>query len=276
MLGLIVAVLALKDTDYVLDDAMIAEINSENGGWRAGRNARFEGVTFGEAKAMLGVFDSERLRGIPIVVADPNIAVPDEFDSRTQWPGKISAIRDQAHCGSCWAFANAETLTDRYAIQGQNVGVLSPQDLVSCDNADNGCNGGWPTNSWAYTESTGIVTDSCMPYTSSGGDVQSCPTTCQDGQPFTKYKTKKGSTRSFANAAAMQQNMFTYGPIEITMAVYNDFFSYKSGVYRHKTGGLAGYHAIKAIGWGIDAATKEPFWTVANSWGTSWGADGYF
>ena len=55
--------------------------------------------------------------------------------------------------------------------------------------------------------------------------------------------------------------------------------SYKGGVYSHLSGKELGGHAIKVIGWGVQNApntAEMPYWLVANSWGTSWGEQGYF
>jgi cathepsin B len=40
--------------------------------------------------------------------------IPTSFDSRTQWMGCVHPIRNQERCGSCWAFAGSEALSDRY------------------------------------------------------------------------------------------------------------------------------------------------------------------
>lgn len=50
--------------------------------------------------------------------------------------------------------------------------------------------------------------------------------------------------------------------------------SYKSGVYSHVSGGLAGGHAVKLIGWGNESGMD--YWLCANSWGPAWGMQGYF
>jgi len=52
------------------------------------------------------------------------------------------------------------------------------------------------------------------------------------------------------------------------------FLPYQSGVYQHVTGDELGGHAIKILGWGVESNT--PYWLVANSWNTEWGAKGYF
>ena len=50
--------------------------------------------------------------------------------------------------------------------------------------------------------------------------------------------------------------------------------SYKSGVYKHTSGYLEGGHAVKLIGWGTENGLD--YWLCANSWGTSWGMNGFF
>jgi len=62
--------------------------------------------------------------------------------------------------------------------------------------------------------------------------------------------------------------------METGFQVYQDFFSYKGGVYHHVTGKLAGGHAVKIVGWGSEAGTD--YWICANSWGNKWGEDGFF
>lgn len=102
--------------------------------------------------------------------------VPDTFDSRDKWGSCVHPIRDQAQCGSCWAFGASEALSDRFCIasNGSIDVVLSPEDLVACDNIDHGCNGGYLAMAWRYLTNTGIVTDSCFPYSSGDGSVPHC------------------------------------------------------------------------------------------------------
>ena len=65
-----------------------------------------------------------------------------------------------------------------------------------------------------------------------------------------------------------------HGPVETQFTIYEDFYSYKSGIYVHTTGAEVGGHAAKIFGWGKQNYTN--YWIVANNWGTSWGMDGYF
>jgi cathepsin B len=203
-------------------------------------------------------------------------ALPTNFDSRTQWGSKIHAIRDQQQCGSCWAFGASEALSDRFAIasNGSVDVVLSPEDMVSCDTTDMGCNGGYINKAWAYLEKSGIVSDACFPYTAGSGKAPACKSTCTNGANFKKYKCKAGSTVHPMTVAAIQSEIYANGPIEGAFTVYQDFFNYKSGVYHHVSGGVAGGHAIKVVGFGVE--NNEAYWLCANSWGTSFGISGFF
>ncbi|KAK2948392.1 putative Gut-specific cysteine proteinase [Blattamonas nauphoetae] len=197
--------------------------------------------------------------------------LPEEFDARVHWEGKMSPVRDQASCGSCWAFAVAETMTNRMAILDCSRGVMSPQDLVSCDFVDHGCNGGIPLASWEWVHLKGITTEECIPYSSGGGRVESCPKACKDGSAIVRTKaTGVGHVK----AANMQQELFDNGPFEVAFTVYEDFKVYKSGVYRHTTGSKLGGHAVMVMGWGVEDNT--PYWLIQNSWGTVWGENGFF
>ena len=74
-----------------------------------------------------------------------NLALPAYFNSVFQLPGSIHPIRDQGSCASCWAHTAFEVLPDRFCIaSGGTINVvLSPQEMVSCDDFDKGCHGGY-------------------------------------------------------------------------------------------------------------------------------------
>ncbi|KAK6027287.1 papain family cysteine protease [Ostertagia ostertagi] len=63
------------------------------------------------------------------------------------------------------------------------------------------------------------------------------------------------------------------GSVAAVYTVYQDFYHYKSGIYKHTAGNATGSHAVKIIGWGQDGDT--PYWIIANSWG-DWGEHGFF
>lgn len=72
----------------------------------------------------------------------------------------------------------------------------------------------------------------------------------------------------------IQTEIMTNGPVEASFDVYEDFLTYKSGVYHHVQGKSLGGHSIKILGWGVEAGV--PYWLVANSWNEDWGEKGFF
>ena len=126
--------------------------------WKAGESAFFQDKTFEEAKAMMGTRLDGDHTSDPIMTFDhiDDGEIPTEFDARTNWPGLIHPIRNQERCGSCWAFGAVESLADRFAIATNATSpVLSPEDLVSCDELSLGCSGGLVNLAWRYLEKEG-------------------------------------------------------------------------------------------------------------------------
>ena len=199
------------------------------------------------------------------------MSTPESFDSRTQWPNCVPAIRNQEQCGSCWAFGAAESLGNRFCIasNGAESPVLSPQYLVDCDTSSYGCNGGYPYYAWYFMENPGLPLESCVPYKGADG---SCPSSCSNGASMTFYKAT--NIHSYSGASSIHGAIMTKGPIEVSFTVYQDFMSYTSGVYIHTWGGVLGGHAVKMVGWGVSGSQK--YWICANSWGGTWGIQGYF
>ncbi len=176
-------------------------------------------------------------------------------------------------------------MSDRFCIASNGTVdiVFSPQDMVSCDGLNQGCNGGILPLVWHYMKHTGVVSDKCLPYVSGGGDVPKCPSTCNDGSSFAADKKKisdyhhvGGGIIHFGDRSVkIQEELVKNGPIQTGFQVYRDFLSYSSGVYKHTTGGLLGGHAVEIVGFGVESDGTK-YWTVKNSWNTTWGEQGYF
>jgi len=259
----------------VIDYDIIEEVNdpASKSSWVAGENERFHHVTIREARKLMGTFVSQSR--FEKKVHEDLKDVPAEFDARKQWPNCIIPIQNQEQCGSCWAFGAAESLSDRLCIQSNgNISVLlSPETLVACDKDNYGCSGGYLDNAWNFMKNKGVLSMKCFPYTSGSGSVPSCPTSkCPGAGVYKKYYAK--SVYDIPNDAGnIEKEIYENGPVEAAFQVYQDFMHYKSGVYTHKTGNFLGGHAIKIVGWGTEDNTD--YWLVANSWGPSWGLDGF-
>ena len=127
---------------------------------------------------------------------------------------------------------------------------------------------------WRYMTNTGVVTDTCMPYTSGSGSVPRCAKTCSGSETWKKYSCKSGSIVEATTPSQIKSEIYANGPMETAFTVYSDFMNYDSGVYHHVSGSMEGGHAIKILGWGHEDGMD--YWLCANSWGTSWGLDGFF
>ncbi|PIC24798.1 hypothetical protein B9Z55_017979 [Caenorhabditis nigoni] len=246
-----------------------------------------------------------------IVATEIFDAIPDHFDARDQWSSCVSInnIRDQSDCGSCWAFAAAEAISDRTCIASNGAvnTLLSAQDLLSCCtgllSCGNGCEGGYPIQAWKWWVKHGLVSGGsyesqfgCKPYsiapcgqTVNGVTWPECP---EDTEPTPKciqactsnntYPTPYLQDKHFGATAyavgkkveQIQTEILKNGPVEVAFTVYEDFYQYKNGVYVHTSGASLGGHAVKILGWGVDNGT--PYWLVANSWNVNWGEKGYF
>jgi cathepsin B len=201
--------------------------------------------------------------------------LPTNFDARVKWPECIHPIRDQQHCGSCWAFGLTEVLSDRFCIasQGKINKILSPEDLVQCDSTNHGCNGGNLEYAWIHTYLFGVVEDSCKPYRSGDGKTRKCEKSCEDKtQEYKKYHNT--FPKNPKTIEAIKREIMENGPVETGFEVYSDFMTYKSGIYVQHSGKLEGGHAVKIVGWGVENGIE--FWICANSWTTGWGENGFF
>ena len=268
----------------------ISQMNSElrnNGEDEVHGITRFADHTQEEfAGFYLGVDASQDFPEMPVFPAD-NVVNGTASSGSFNWKdeGKLTAVKDQARCGSCWAFSATETVETAWAMAGNRLTEFSPQQLVSCDTgADQGCNGGLPSNAFDYIQKTGgMCTESAYPYTSQEGVTGSCtsPLPKISGGTISEwgYATKKCqgffscTEDSDATIAALKQ----YGPISI--AVDASQWSSYAGNGKVMTSSSCSKsprsmdHAVQLVGYNADAET--PYWIVRNSWTTDWGNDGF-
>mmetsp|Transcript_5055 Transcript_5055/g.7630 ORF Transcript_5055/g.7630 Transcript_5055/m.7630 type:complete len:303 (+) Transcript_5055:26-934(+) len=260
-----------NDNEPVVPNEAIFAINNQQSQWTASKDWVGE-MTVAEAKRFAAT--TIKPREFPErnwgALAEYT-SVPDNFDSRKKWPNCIHPILNQGQCGSCWAFGAAEALSDRFCIDsnGNDNVVLSPQYLVNCDTGSYGCDGGFPDQAWQFMTNYGIASMGCVSYHAKDGQ---CPSHCDNGQPIKLYYAENPET--YSGPESIQRAILEGGPVETAFTVYQDFYSYSGGIYKHTWGGVVGGHAVKIVGWGVQNGTK--YWIIANSWGASWGMDGFF
>ncbi len=240
---------------------------------------------------------------LPTKFMKPRNDLPENYDPREAYPEckSLKEIRDQANCGSCWAFGAVEAMSDRICIQSgqKDQRRVSAQNLLACCGACGfGCQGGYPATAWRYWKSTGIPTGglygetgTCQAYflpecdhhvEGSHGpcpdtvDTPECLKTCDEGSgiDYTSDLIYGDTVYSVSGEENIMQELYENGPVEASFTVYDDFPTYKSGVYQHVTGEALGGHAIKIIGWGVEDGVK--YWLCVNSWNEEWGDKGLF
>jgi C1A family cysteine protease len=190
----------------------------------------------------------------------------DSVDWRTQ--GAVNPVKNQGQCGSCWAFSAVGAVESAWKIAGNALASFSEQQLVDCSTAygNHGCNGGLMNNAFNYwiKGSKGIELESDYPYTARDG-------TCK----FSAAKIK-GTITSFKVIAQNDcdglLHAITQQPVSVGIAA-NAIMSYTSGIFNNPRCGTQLNHGVTAVGYGTQG-TQE-FWIVRNSWGASWGEQGY-
>jgi C1A family cysteine protease len=190
--------------------------------------------------------------------------LPDVWDWREH--EGTTPVQDQGNCGSCWAFASVGALEAGARLDDQVIYDLSEQEVLSCNNLGQGCNGGWFEASFDVFHRLGAVAEECMPYQGRDG-VPCTVATCEpEARADSLIWLEPG-------VAAIKAAVYLYGPVACGMAVLEDFKYYNSGCYDNPALGDVN-HAVVIVGWDETACGGE--WICKNSWGTGWGEEGWF
>jgi len=203
------------------------------------------------------------------LLTETSITAPQTFDWRDQ--KKVTAVKDQGQCGSCWAFSVVENVESIWmiakGITADQMQPLSEQEIVDCDSQDSGCEGGDPPTAYAYIMSAGgLETESDYPYTAADG-------TCSfdKSKVYATISNWRYATKS-QDEAAMQNALASWGPLSICVDA-EPWQDYSGGVMMASDCSNSLDHCVQAVGYDLTAST--PFWQVRNSWGTDWGESGY-
>jgi KDEL-tailed cysteine endopeptidase len=227
-----------------------------------------------EYKQMLGYKPSLRTTKknftAPTTVEEVVGAQADEIDWVAQ--GSVNAIQNQGSCGSCWAFSAVAAIEGAHWRSTGTLGKFSEQELVDCaflgGYGNLGCSGGLMDSGFQYAIDHGLDTEAQYPYTAVRGKCVS------SGKPSTQI-TKFTDVATLSIPAL--QEAVKHGPVSVAIEADKLYFQlYSGGVMTGTQCGTTLDHGVVVVGSGTDAATNTPYWLVRNSWGTSWGENGYF
>ncbi len=182
--------------------------------------------------------------------------------------GKITSVKNQMACGSCWIFCAMAGIEAAFMIEyGLNYN-LSEQHVLSCRSGGWGCDGGWMDWVVQYAEYNGICTEAEFNYYANDGIP------CPNPRP-TIAATVSGYTSIDGNILAIK-NALLKGPVVSAYAVTGDFYGYSDGCYSNPTAQNLN-HGVLIVGWDDTlCAGGGGAWRVKNSWGPNWGDNGYF
>ena len=243
----------------------VQEFNRANRGYTVEMN-KLSTLTEAEYKTLLG-HKGSKVTGKATV---SNIKAPASVDWREQ--GIVNGVKDQAQCGSCWAFSVVQAQESQWALKKGNLPSLSEQNLVDCVTSCYGCNGGDEYLAYDYVidYQNGLwMTETDYPYTGYDG---SCKFNSAKGCCAVKSYIRPTTTQ---NEDELAQGCADKGVVSIAIDASGwDFQLYSGGIYNpSRCSSTSLDHAVGLVGYGTEGSTD--YWIVRNSWGTSWGEEGY-
>lgn len=201
---------------------------------------------------------------------NPTIFNTTDIPTHVDWRESLQSmkvIKNQGHCGSCWAFSTIGSLEAKTEIAGFGYQSLSEQQLVDCVPLAFGCNGGNYMTGFEYLKTAGSQTEKTYPYLAV--DQWHC-----DADPklfVNKHLTNWEFVNPFSSADL--RAAVAVGPVSISIQADQDAFrNYKTGVVKIADCGEQLNHAVLAIGYGTENGTD--YFLVRNSWSNTWGDNG--
>jgi len=214
--------------------------------------------------------NSTLLQGKRVTYMSPNVDLdlPTLVDWRNQ--GYVTDIKDQGQCGSCWAFSATGSLEGQHFRSTGKLVSLSEQNLVDCSTkyGNMGCNGGLMDAAFQYIkDNKGVDTEESYPYEAKNDKCRfKADMVGATDAGFVDIPTN--------NENKLMEAVATVGPVSVAIdANHASFFQYKSGIYDEPACTDNLDHGVLAVGYGT--LNGQDYWLVKNSWGLSWGENGY-
>lgn len=183
--------------------------------------------------------------------------------------GAVTPVKNQKHCGSCWAFSSTGALEGQHFIKTKQLVSLSEQNLVDCVLKSAGCSGGSMDTAFEYvTQNKGIDTEQSYAYEQQNGECR-----------FKKQSvgaTAKGFKQIPVSDEHLKEAVALVGPISVAIDA-TGLNLYEGGVYTNENCSSTQLnHAVLVVGYGTtDVPSIHDYWLVKNSWGEGWGESGY-
>lgn len=257
---------------FAANSAIVERENAAEKGYKLAINL-FADMTGEEFSSHYGGLAGKPIATITDVHSYSGAALPDTVDWTSK--GAVTPVKDQAQCGSCWAFSSTGALEGAWQIATGKLISLSEQQLVDCAKfrwGNHACSGGLQPHAFNYAKQAAMCTEAEYAYTGHNSlftpcKASACKTPGLALGAVTGYKNVDGTEQALMEALAQQ-------PVSVSIEADQDVFHlYKSGIIQGTGCGTTLDHAVLAVGYGTDGDKK--YWKVKNSWTTKWGEQGY-
>jgi len=235
-------------------------------------------------KALLGVIFSPadlalREAGPQAAAPPPAGAFSPEVDWRNKNGNHVTPVEDQKYCGSCVSFACTGVVESMASIELGQLFDLSEADSHFNSNHGPSC-AGWNSDAcMAQLQARGQVTDAALTYMSAFDNPPVIDPATSLWKPYVRPTPNRPASQVtisrhglIGDINARKTYLDTTGPCAASFDVYDDFYSYSTGVYHHVSGNAVGGHCVEVIGY----SESEQCWIAKNSWGAGWGMAGFF
>jgi C1A family cysteine protease len=267
-----------KQKLFIMKSNLVSKALQESGAkWKAAEN-RISELEDQSKRKMLGAVKpagySPPKTAMKRQFAAP-AALPSSIDWRNNNGNFVTSVKDQGGCGSCVAFGTIAAIESRFAIEQSMLLNFSEADSFFCSNHGANCGGWWPASFCQANQSRGIIQEVLFPYASAfpSDNIWNSPPSCVAVANRANNAFTYANINTVTNLNDAKNYLVTTGPLSACFDVYDDFFSYSSGIYTHVTGDYAGGHCVCIVGYN-DA--DGGYWICKNSWGDLWGMGGYF
>lgn len=192
------------------------------------------------------------------------------YPRKVDWRKKVTRVKDQGSCGSCWAFVGSEQVESYWAIRTGQLVERSPQQLLSCS-PSLGCEGGNTCAALEWLRKMNMVLASEKEYPYEEKDTACRAVNSSRYGPL--IEAVCGCRSMVGDESTMLRVLHQKGPMSVNVDAVQ-WHDYTGGIIQHHCTDRNMNHAVQLVGYNLDSS-PVPYWVVKNQWGASFGENGY-